>query len=141
MNKLRMSKKHSHSKVKSKRNLDRVVLLLGDKREFDTIVDLRNTAFYFGKLMSYYGFDMKSGEWNTNLFPITKSDKEIEGINSDTLRFNEAVNQYDRYVEYLSRKYHLNVFDKLREGFIVSFRPPCSTRIYKTNDAHIKNRK
>jgi hypothetical protein len=45
MNKLRMSKKRSHRKVKSKKNLDRVVLLLGDKREFDTIVDLRNTVF------------------------------------------------------------------------------------------------
>jgi hypothetical protein len=114
------------------------VLLLGDKREFDTIVDLRNTVFYYRKLMSYYGFDMKSGEGNTNLFPITKSDKEIEGIKSDTLRFNEGVNQYYRYVEYLSRKYQFNVFDKLKEGFIVSFGPPCSTRIYKTNDVHIK---
>jgi hypothetical protein len=138
MNKLRMSKKRSHRKVKSKKNLDRVVLLLGDKREFDTIVDLRNTIFYYRKLMSYYGFDMKSGEGNTNLFPITKSDKEIEGINSDTLRFNEGVNQYYRYVEYLPRKYQFNVFDKLKEGFIVSFGPPYSTRIYKTNDVHIK---
>lgn len=138
MIKLRMGKKHSHSKVKSKRNVDRVVLLLGDKREFDTIVDLRNTALNYGKLMSLYGFDMKSGEWNTKLFPVTKSDKEIEGINSDRLRFNDTVNQYNKYVEYLSRKYHLNVFDKLRKGFIVSFSPPCSTHFYKTNNAQIK---
>lgn len=140
MNKFRMSKKHSHTSVKSKRNLDRIVLL-GDKREFDTIVDLRNTALYYGKLMSLYGFDMKSGEWNTKLFSVTKSDKEIEGINSDRLRFNEAVNQYNRYVEYLSRKCHLKVFDKLRKGFIVSFCLPCSTHSYKTNDRQIKNRK
>jgi hypothetical protein len=44
MNKRKTSKKRIHSKVKSKKNLDRVVLLLGDKKEFDTIVDLRNTV-------------------------------------------------------------------------------------------------
>jgi hypothetical protein len=135
-----MGKKQSHSSIKGKRNLERIVLLLGEKREFDTIVDLRNTAFYYGKLMSYYGFDMKSGEWNTNLFPVIKSDKEIEGINVDRLRFNEAVSQYNGYVEHLSSKYHLNVFDELRKGFIVSFSSPSSTRFYKTNNAQIKNR-
>ena len=41
--------------------------------------------------MTYYGFDMKSGIWDTKLFPITKKDKEIEGINTDRLRFNDAV--------------------------------------------------
>jgi hypothetical protein len=84
------------------------VLLLADRREFDTILELRNTALYYGKLMSYYGFDMKSGTWDTKLFPITKNDKEIKGINTDRLRFNDAVKKYNDYVILLSKKYHLH---------------------------------
>ena len=45
----------------------------------------------YGKLMTFYGFDMKSGIRDTKLFPITKKDKKIEGINTDRLRFNDAV--------------------------------------------------
>ncbi len=56
---------------------------------------------------------MKSGKWNTKLFLVTKSDKEIEGINSDRLRFSEAIEQNNRYVEYMLRKYHLNVLSTL----------------------------
>jgi hypothetical protein len=41
--------------------------------------------------MSQYGFDMKSSKWDTKQFPVTKNDKEMRGINSDRLRFNEAV--------------------------------------------------
>jgi hypothetical protein len=55
--------------------------------------------------MTYYGFDMKSGIWDTKLFPITKKDKEIEGINTDRLRFNDAVKIYNDYVIHLSKKY------------------------------------
>ena len=48
---------------------------------------------------------MKSGIWDTKLFPITKKDKEIEGINTDRLRFNDAVKNYNDYVIHLSKKY------------------------------------
>jgi hypothetical protein len=44
--------------------------------------------------MSHYGIEMKSGTLDTKLFPITKNDKEIEGINADGLRFNDAVEKY-----------------------------------------------
>ena len=37
--------------------------------------------------------------WDTKLFPITKKDKEIEGINTDRLRFNDAVKKYNDYVD------------------------------------------
>jgi hypothetical protein len=63
-------------------------------------------SMYYGKLMSQYGFDMKSGKWDTKIrsnFLFTKNDKEMRGINSDRLRFNEAVHQYNDYIEYLLR--------------------------------------
>jgi len=37
---------------------------------------------YHGKLMSYYGLDVKTGKWNTK-FPVTQTDAQIKGINSD----------------------------------------------------------
>jgi hypothetical protein len=61
---------------------------------------------------------MKSGKWGTKQFPVTKNDKEMIGINSDRLRFNLAVQKYNNYIEYLSRKYHLKLFDRPGNGFL-----------------------
>jgi hypothetical protein len=108
MKKLRISRSVDHSSSKRKRTLDRAVLLMADRREFDRILELRNTALYYGKLMSFYGLDIKLGTWDTKLFPTTKNDKEIKGINSGRLRFNEAVKEYNEYVNHLSKKYHLH---------------------------------
>ena len=108
MNKSRMNKTPSHNTIKEERNMDHTILLLDHEREYDTIVELRDTALYYGKLISYYGFDMKSGKWNIKRFPITMNGREIEAIISDTAKFNEAVNQYNRYAENLLRKYRLN---------------------------------
>jgi hypothetical protein len=96
---------------------------LDDRREYDATVDLRNTALYYGKLTSHYRFNMKSGTWYTRHFPVTKNDKEMIGINSDRLRFNQAVQDYNNYVKYLSRKYHLELFDEPRNGIFISVRP------------------
>jgi hypothetical protein len=134
MNKLEMSTTYCQCKVCGKAHSDRILLLLDDRREFDTILELRNTALYYGKLMSHYGFDMKSGTWDKKLFPITKNDKEIEGINSDRLRFNDAVEKYNDYIIHLSKKYHLHDLEGSSTSFIVSFRPPHTNNHYKTNN-------
>jgi len=90
--------------------------------------------------MTYYGFDMKSGIWDTKLFPITKKDKEIEGINTDRLRFNDAVKNYIDYVIHLSKKYQLHDLGGSSISFIVSFHPPQNNAHYKTNNS-IQTRK
>jgi hypothetical protein len=130
MNKLEMSTTYCQCIVCGKAHSDRILLLLDDRREYDTIVELRNTALYYGRLMSHYGFDMKSGKWDTKQFPVTKNDKEMIGINSDRLRFNLAVQKYNNYIEYLSRKYHLKLFDRPGNGFFISVRPSHS-KFYK----------
>jgi hypothetical protein len=140
MNKLRTGRSINHNIANRKRNLARAVLLLADRREFDTILELRNAALYYGKLMSHYGFDMKSGTWDTKLFPITQNDREIEGINSDRLRFNDAVEKYNDYIIHLSKKYHLHDLEGSSTSFIVSFRPPSTNNQYKTNN-NIQTRK
>jgi hypothetical protein len=68
--------------------------------------------------MTYYGFDMKSGIWDTKLFPITKKDKEI----------------------HLSKKYQLHDLGGSSISFIVSFHPPQNNAHYKTNNS-IQTRK
>lgn len=78
---------------------------------------------------------MKSGIWDTKLFPITKKDKEIEGINTDRLRFNDAVKNYNDYVIHLSKKYQLHDLGGSSISFIVSFHPPQNNAHYKTNIA------
>jgi hypothetical protein len=95
---------------------------------------------YYGRLMSHYGFDMKSGKWDTKQFPVTKNDKEMIGINSDRLRFNDAVKKYNDYVIHLSKKYHLHDLEESSTSFIVSFRPPYTNNQYKTNN-NIQTRK
>ena len=114
---------------------------MADRREFDRILELRNTALYYGKLMSFYGFDMKLGTWDTKLFPITKNDKKIEGINSDRLRFNEAVKEYNEFVNQLSKKYYRPDLAGSKTGFFVSIRPPRTTNHYKTNNIQTRKRK
>ena len=85
-------------------------------------------------------FLMKSLIGIKSLFPITKNDKEIEGINSDRLRFNDAVKKNNDYVIHLSKKYHLHDLEGSSTSFIVSFRPPYTNNQYKTNN-NIQTRK
>ena len=130
MKKLEMSTTCCQCKICGKAYSDQILLLLDDRREYDTIVELRDTALYYGKLMSYYGFDVKSGKWDLKQFPVTKNDKEMIRINSDRLRFNQAVQEYNIYIKYLSRKYRLKPFDGTRSGFFISVRPS-QTNLYK----------
>ena len=130
MKKLAMSTTCCQCKICQKARSDRILLLLDDRREYDTMVELRNTAFYYGKLMSHYGFDVKSAKWDTKHFPVTKNDKEMIRINSDRLRFNQAVQEYNNYIEYLSRKYRVKLFDRPGNGFFISVRPSHS-KFYK----------
>ena len=132
MKKLEMSTTFCNCKICGKAHPDRILLLLDDRREYDTIVELRDTVLYYGKLMSHYGFDVKSGKWDPKQFPVTKNDKEMIRINSDRLRFNQAVQEYNNYIKYLSRKYHLKLVDGPGNGFFVSVRPPCSN-FYNTS--------
>jgi hypothetical protein len=134
MKKPETSTTYCQCKICGKAHSDRILLLLDDRREYDTIVELRNTALYYGKLMSYYGFDVKSGEWDAKQFSVTKNDKEIIRINSDRFRFNLAVREYNNYIEYLSRKYHIKPFDGTRSGFFVSVRPS-HPKFYKARKA------
>lgn len=57
---------------------------------------------YRSKLMACYGFDVESGRWDSTRFLVTKTDSQMDGIQSDIQRFNDAVQHYNEYAEYLA---------------------------------------
>ena len=60
-----------------------LVLILDDKSEYDRIKDLVDIVRYQSKLMACYGFDVESGRWDSTKFPVTKTDSQMEGIQSN----------------------------------------------------------
>jgi hypothetical protein len=99
-------------------------LIQDDIVEYNRIKELGDLVKYHGKLMSYYGFDVKSGKWNTRLFPITQSDAQLEGIQSDVERYNNAVRDYNIYAEHLAKEYCIDIYDEMKKGHAVIFHPP-----------------
>lgn len=106
------------------RAVPHVILILDDIVEYNRIKELGDLVKYHGKLMSYYGFDVKSGKWNTRLFPITQSDAQLEGIQSDVERYNNAVRDYNIYAEHLAKEYCIDIYDEMKKGHAVVFHPP-----------------
>ena len=74
--------------------------------------------------MSYYGFDVTTGKWNTKQFPVTQTDAQMEGINYDIERYNKAVREYNKYAEHLAKKYYIDINDEIKKVRSVIFRPP-----------------
>jgi hypothetical protein len=57
--------------------------------------------------LSQYGFNKRAGEFNSKLFPVTKTDAQMEGAMSDINRAVKSVDDLKRYKEYLARKYDI----------------------------------
>jgi hypothetical protein len=76
-----------------------------DVHDYNKLRDLQDHVQYYDKLMSQYGYDWKTGQWDTKRFPVTQTDRQIEGIESDIIKSREAVKEYNAYVKDLVRKY------------------------------------
>jgi hypothetical protein len=74
--------------------------------------------------MSYYGLDLKTGKWNTKQFPVTQTDAQMEGINSDIKAYNKAVRDFNMYGEFLAKKYCVDIGEQAYKGGVIIFRPP-----------------
>ena len=107
-----------------KKHIRSIILILDDRIEYDRIKDLADLVRYQSKMMAYYGFDIKSGRWDTARFPVTKTDSQMEGIRSDIQRYNDTVQYYNQYAEYLARRYNIDIHNEIRKGRNVIFRPP-----------------
>ena len=101
-----------------------IILVLDDIAEYNRIKELGDLVKYHSKLMSYYGFDVKSGKWNTRSFLITPTDAQLEGIQSDIERYNNAVRNYNKYAEHLAKEFCINIYDEMKKGHPIVFHPP-----------------
>jgi hypothetical protein len=114
-----------------RKHIRSIILILEDKMEYNRIKDLADTIRYRSKLMAYYGFDVQSGKWDNTKFPVTRTDSQMEGIRSDIQRYNDAVQEYNEYTEYLATTYGIDIQSETRKGRNVIFRPPESINLEK----------
>ncbi|MGZ5548156.1 MAG: hypothetical protein ACXWFZ_09415, partial [Nitrososphaeraceae archaeon] len=76
---------------------------------YDKLADLDNTLEYYAKLSESYGFDRYTNEFNEKLFPITKDDREMKNIKKDIDNYNQALEEYTNYLQYLIKKYKIKL--------------------------------
>jgi hypothetical protein len=73
--------------IEEKENSSRqIVLVMNDMIKYNRVTEFGDLVNYHSKLMSYYGFNVKTGEWDTSLFPVTQNDSQLEGIQLDIER-------------------------------------------------------
>gem|GEM_PF-4655847 len=56
-----------------RRNLGYAVWVLINRTEYNRLTELSDRASYYGKLISQYGFNARTGDWNSKLFPDTQT--------------------------------------------------------------------
>jgi hypothetical protein len=101
-----------------------IVLIMDDIVKYNRVTELGDLVNYRSKLMSYYGFDVKTGKWDTKCFPVTKNDAQQKGIQSDIERYNNAIRDYNKYAEHLAKEFYIDIYDEVKKGHVVVFRPP-----------------
>ena len=116
--------KENESIIEERKNIRNIILSLDDIVEYNRVKELGDLVKYHSKLISYYGFDVTTGKWNTRQFPLTQNDAQMEGINSDIDRYNIAIREYNKYAEHLAKDYYIDINDEIKKGRGVIFRPP-----------------
>jgi hypothetical protein len=92
-------------------DLDELVEL-DDIYEYNRLCELSNTVKYYDKLLSQYGYDARKEIWDTRNFPITQTDKQMDGIRADIQSANKSIDEYNDFLEYLAEKYHVDEISK-----------------------------
>jgi hypothetical protein len=124
MNELDHIQEKNQTAVEAKKNLRAIIVTLDDIVEYNRVKELSDLVKYNSKLMSYYGLDLKTGKWNTKQFPVTQTDTQMEGINSDINTYNKAVRDCNKYGEFLAKKYCIDIDEQVYKGGVIIFRPP-----------------
>ena len=83
--------------------------------DYNKLTDLEEHIRRYEKLLSQYGYDPNKDQWDTKRFPVTQTDRQMEGIKSDIDRSRKAVEEYNLHLEYLARKYDVDIKE---EGYI-----------------------
>jgi hypothetical protein len=113
-----------HSAIHEKDQQRHIVLVMDDIVKYNRITELGDLVKYHSKLMSYYGFDPKTGRWDSRLFPVTQNDAQLEGIQKDIERYNNALRDYNKYAEHLAKELQIDIYEEMKKGHSIVFRPP-----------------
>jgi hypothetical protein len=128
MNQLDHNQEKNQTAVEEKRNLRAIIVTLDDIVEYNRVKELADLVKYHSKLMSYYGLDLKTGKWNTKQFPVTQTDTQMDGMNSDISTYNKAVRDCNKYGEFLAKKYCIGIDEQVDKGSVIIFRPSSPIR-------------
>jgi hypothetical protein len=101
-----------------------IVLVMDDIVKYNRVTELCDSVKYHSKLMSYYGFDPKTGKWDSRLFPATQNDAQLDGIQKDIERYNNALRDYNKYAEHLAQELQIDIYEEMTKGHSIVFRPP-----------------
>ena len=112
------------SAIQEKGQERNIVLIMDDIVKYNRVTELGEVVKYHSKLMSYYGFDPKSGKWDSKLFPVTQNDAQLEGIQKDIERYNNALRDYNKYAEHLAKELQIDIYEEMKKGHSIVFRPP-----------------
>ena len=85
------------------------IIHVDNVQDHDTIQYYHDVLENHKKLMKQYGYDEITEEFNRKLFPVPKSDKELEGIRKDIDDFFKLLDKYNEFIRYLVQKYHVNI--------------------------------
>jgi hypothetical protein len=100
-------------------NLEGNLVELDNIFEYNKLCELRDSVKYYDKLLSQYGYDVEKGEWNRRDFPVTQTDKQMDGIFSDIEKADKAAEEYNEYLDYLCKKYDLDTNKMGKYRFII----------------------
>jgi hypothetical protein len=99
--------------VAIKEESDTAVWVMKDKAEYNKLADLCRDAEYNHKLISNYGFEKRTDEFDLDQFPVARTD----GLMERTKSIVEALKSFDKlnqYKVYLARKY--DILEDLEEA-------------------------
>jgi len=108
--------------ISNLKSLGYTIVLLNDKKEYDKLADLDNTLEYYAKITESYGFDRYTYEFNEKLFPVTKDDREMKNIKKDIDDYNQALEEYTNYLQYLIQKYKIKQSGNIIKRIAFTFR-------------------
>jgi hypothetical protein len=112
------------SAIQEKDQQRNIVLIMDDIVKYNRVTELGELVKYHSKLMSYYGFDPKTGKWDSRLFPVTQNDAQLDGIQKDIERYNNALRDYNKYAEHLAQELQIDIYEEMKKGYSIVFRPP-----------------
>jgi hypothetical protein len=97
------------------------IIIRVDNAEYNKVQDYENSLRHHETLMKQYGYDDSIDDFNYKLFPVPKTDKQLEGIRKDINGYIKLQKEYDEYVICLAKKYsNIEESELLTKGAVIN---------------------